>query len=208
MENNSLVVELRKYKDIVGDETEQDIVEITPRQPVKNISMSIGCINSASNTNDVGDLYIPVTFEKSGETVLGVISIYQPEYIINSEQPIVTTALNELTGVRDIIGCDVYGTEPDHTYLRFAFSCNGSPFKVYNSTTMQWEDIIDTARNYIISNGDGMTKGQVEILTRNEWRKLIGGTGAAVKINVLVCLMSEDEDYTPTISEIRFRVIK
>ena len=73
---------------------------------------------------------------------------------------------------------------------------------------MQWETIIDTARNYIISNGDGMTKGQVEILTRNEWKKLIGDTGAAVKINVLVCLMSEDEDYTPTISEIRFKVIK
>ena len=53
-----------------------------------------------------------------------------------------------------------------------------------------------------------MNKGQVEILTRNEWKKLIGDTGAAVKINVLVCLMSEDEDYTPTISEIRFKVIK
>ena len=208
MENNSLVVEMRKYKDITGNETEEDIIEIVPRQQVKNISMSIGSINSASNTNDVGDLYIPVTFEKNGETVLGVMAVYQPEYIINSEQPIVTTVLNELTGIRDIIGCNIYGTEPEHTYLRFAFSCNDSPFKVYNAATMQWETIIDTVKNYIISNGDGMTKGQVEILTRNEWKKLIGDTGAAVKINVLVCLMSEDEDYTPTISEIRFKVIK
>ena len=46
------------------------------------------------------------------------------------------------------------------------------------------------------------------IAKQNEWKKLICDTGAAVKINVLVCLMSEDEDYTPTISEIRFKVIK
>ena len=65
-------------------------------------------------------------------------------------------------------------------------------------------DSVDDLNREIIEKGSV----KVEILTRNEWKKLIGDTGAAVKINVLVCLMSEDEDYTPTISEIRFKVIK
>ena len=59
----------------------------------------------------------------------------------------------------------------------------------------------------MIFHNEGMTRGTVEGLTRVEWQGLIGNTGAATTINALVNLMSTDENYTPTVSEIRFRVV-
>ena len=206
MQDGKLRVNLMKYKGLTGNETIEDSIEIGYKKPIQNMGFSIPSINCAANKNENGNIYIPV-YADAEKTTLGILAIYQPEYIINSEQPIETTALNELDGIREIIGCNIYCTEPEGTYIRFAFSCNHGNYKVFDHTTSQWKDITDQAHKYMIFNNEGMTRGTVEGLTRLEWQGLIGNTGAATTINALVCLMSTDENYTPTVSEIRFRVV-
>ena len=206
MQDGQLKVELMKYKGLTGEETTEDLIEITHKTPIKNMGFSMPSVNCAANKNENGNIYIPV-YTDAAKTTLGVLAIYQPEYIINSEQPIETTVLSEINGVREIVGCNIYCTEPEGTYIRFAFSCNNGPYKVFDHVSSEWVNITDQTTKYMIFNNEGMTRGTVEGLTRLEWQKLIGNTGAATTINALVNLMSTDENYTPTVSEIRFRVV-
>lgn len=206
MQDGQLRVNLMKYKGLTGEETIADSIEIGFKKPVTDMSFSMPSVNCAANKNENGNIYIPV-YADAEKTTLGILAIYQPEYIINSEQPIETTVLNELSGIREIIGCNIYCTEPDGTFIRFAFSCDHGPYKVFDHVTSKWVNITDQTTKYMIFHNEGMTRGTVEGLTRVEWQGLIGTTGAATTINALVNLMSVDENYTPTVSEIRFRVV-
>lgn len=212
VKDGTVKINVMKYenleKPILSSEMYEPVNEYIPDDGsvIKNVTFPWGIVNSSSNTDDAGNLYVPV-FTSDGK--LGIISVYQPEYITNSEQLVEMTAKNELDKIKDMISAEIYCTEPANTSLRFAFSVDGrNTYKYFDFATDTWKTVTDKKK--LLSSGEGMSVGQVESLTKSEWALLIkDGNGIPYeKLNIAVTLFTSDLSVTPTISEIRFRTIK
>ena len=211
VENNQLKIEIMKYDDLERPfmtSTAYEPVEIYVSKsdnPVKDIIIPWNAVTCTSNTDVSNNLFFPVFVDNK----IGIVAIYQPEYITNSEQLIEMTARSEIDGIEEIISCEIYGEEPKDTFLRFAFSIDGrNTYKFFNFSTLNWEPV--TNKKSLYYSGQGMSTSQVEMLTRADWDKLVkDSTGTPYgKLDIAVTLLTLDPKITPAISEIRFRAVK
>lgn len=103
----------------------------------------------------------------------------------------------------------VYGTRPAGTHLKFALSFNGNKYEVFRGGAWQFLNDPDDAEEFHVN---GMTIEELQALSqqdfdanpRRKYDTMDGGTLVtdADVINIGVCLKTDDENVTPTISRV------
>ena len=164
------------------------------------IYLTIGESQSTNIIDSRGQIFIPF-FSNDGKTEIKLLAIAKPNYIINSDQTIETTIVNNIKQIDSIVESSIEYELKVDTEIRIALSIDGkTTYKYFDGNN--WLTCID---KNLVKNNEGMAPNVFFNLIENDYKKLITTTS---DIDILVSLYSKNSNNTPKIKSISFKISK
>ena len=164
--------------------------------------VKVGAASANFSVNYIGDNKTTKNIEISDEDCKVVENIFSPyegdmqRYYLN--EATIQTDINIFSTSKQIMRIiDVDYVEDTDTFIRFAFTNDGSNYKVFKSSSWQAINVSD-----VITNGN--TADEIKALTLQDLNQLYNGNG----LSILVKMKTNNEEKTPIIKKIQVKHAK